>query len=154
MIHPEAKTDWKDFDLDTDTGRRGLERWMAEQLGFWVYSYDKGPPGSEYYSLMEPDSFNAVDFADGHHDTEAEAWADVPHWTENLELAMLFVEDVIGLKELSLNYSTRGYGWIAAIGKPDALLFVENEPTYLHPATAVIIALCQWQEARNNGTTG
>ncbi len=145
---------WKDFNLNTENGRRELERWLAVEAGYWVYHYDKGYPGSEYYSLMEPDSFNAVDFVDGHHDTEAEAWADVPLWTEDFDLAMQFVEDVTDSKQLAMAYTDSGYGWIAAIGKPDALLFVEDAPAYSYPATAIIVALCQWQEAQNGETTG
>lgn len=152
MIHPEANITWRDFDLNTEDGRRALERWLAEQAGYWVYHYDKDHPSSCYYCLMEPDSIDAVCFVGGHYDTEAEAWGDVPRWTESFEDAMLFASDILGLVRLVMAHTEDG--WIAAIGKPDALLFVENAPAYFYPASAIIAAVCQWQEAKNGEATG
>lgn len=157
-------TTWRDFDLTHETQRREFERQMAQELGYYIYHYDKDVAPNCYYMLMLPDGgdgvviryFRLSQFADetfgiatGERQTEEEAWGDVPRWLDDREAAMLLVEG----RDLALCRDSRGW-WATLFGVSDLLLRHEPAPRYRNEATAITVAFCEWKEAEIGNPEG
>lgn len=70
---------------------RELDRRCAEALGWTVYHYDKAHRDHCYYMLVDAE-FVPVNFIDGSRTTEADAWNDVPSFSEDISAAWTLIE--------------------------------------------------------------
>ena len=73
---------------------RELDIECAHALGYTVYHYDKDYAENCYYMLMDAAFDPVVPMFKGARKTEAEAWADVPRFSDDLTAAGL-LEDAI-----------------------------------------------------------
>lgn len=88
--------EWGDYNLSKIDDLRRLDRLIAERIGYYCYHYDKSYETSNFFQLWDEESDPVVLGREGERKTEAEAWADCPRFTDELDL-WLYREDIKGI---------------------------------------------------------
>lgn len=148
---------WREINLNTEEGEKQFNRFIGEQLGFYVYHYDKDVEPNCYYMLWTPDSANWVGHDGryahehlreplgwhvGERKTEAEAWDDMPNWTGNDRTALTLSDE----PDFILGRSV--HGWFASFFGAH-ILVAEHVDYFSEISHAIVRAWAEkWEKQR------